>query len=414
MTLPKGWKFTTLGSVLERVVLPVVVEPSREYRQIGIRSHGKGIFHKPAVTGETLGEKRVFSVVPDALILNIVFAWEQAVAVTSAREAGMVASHRFPMYLPANGACDVRFLLQYFKTPRGKELLEIASPGGAGRNKTLGQQQFERLRVPMPPLSEQIDIANALALWDAAITSLDAAVKASTLQHHALRNDLTTGQFPRSKTETQSWTREKLASLGSTFPGLSGKSKTDFGEGAPYIPYLNIFKNSRIDINSLDLVTVEVDESQNRCQFGDIFFTTSSETPDEVGMASVLLDKVDELYLNSFSFGFRLHKFDRLLPEYARFLFRSSGFRERVQRIAQGSTRFNLSKKGLLDIEIALPPLAQQRRVAEILDVSERLVSCQTAILSAQRFERDSLAQILLSGKRRTVESRIGDEVPVK
>lgn len=96
MTLPKGWKVTALGSVLNRVTLPVAVDLSREYREIGIRSHGKGIFHKSPVTGESLGDKRVFWVVPDALVLNIVFAWEQAVAVTSSQEAGMIA-HRDQM-----------------------------------------------------------------------------------------------------------------------------------------------------------------------------------------------------------------------------------------------------------------------------------------------------------------------------
>ena len=83
MKLPNGWNLTPLGSVLERVSLPVDVDPTKEYREIGIRSHGKGIFHKPSVTGESLGEKRVFWVVPDTLVLNIVFAWEQAVAITS-------------------------------------------------------------------------------------------------------------------------------------------------------------------------------------------------------------------------------------------------------------------------------------------------------------------------------------------
>jgi type I restriction enzyme S subunit len=106
MTLPEGWKLAALASVLERVTLPVRVEASREYREIGIRSHGKGILHKPPVTGESLGEKRVFWVVPNALALNVVFAWEQAVAVTSQNEDGMIASYR-----PIRAQCDIRFLL---------------------------------------------------------------------------------------------------------------------------------------------------------------------------------------------------------------------------------------------------------------------------------------------------------------
>ncbi|MCV5632786.1 restriction endonuclease subunit S, partial [Escherichia coli] len=87
--------------------------------------------------------------------------------------------------------------------------------------------------------------------------------------------------------------------------GLTGKTKEDFGAGKPYIPYINIFKNSRIDIQNLEYVQVNDDERQSVVKYGDIFFTTSSETPEEVGMSSVLLEEVSEVFLNSFCFGFR-------------------------------------------------------------------------------------------------------------
>lgn len=167
--LPNGWNETTLGAALRRVAEPVNVDADDKYQEIGIRSHGKGIFHKPPVMGAELGDKRVFHVVPGALILNIVFAWEQAVAVTTEHEKGKIASHRFPMYLPKDGQCDVEYLRNYFCTKRGKEMLELASPGGAGRNKTLGQREFEKISIAMPPLAEQQKISKALLVWDRAI-----------------------------------------------------------------------------------------------------------------------------------------------------------------------------------------------------------------------------------------------------
>lgn len=165
-----GWNLTRIDEVLERVTRPVKVETNVIYQEVGIRSHGKGIFHKPAINGKELGEKRVFWVVPNALMFNIVFAWEQAVAVTSTREQGMIASHRFPMYFPKDDRCSVEFLRQFFCTPRGKELLELASPGGAGRNKTLGQREFERISIAMPNLQEQEHISNAISTWNKAIS----------------------------------------------------------------------------------------------------------------------------------------------------------------------------------------------------------------------------------------------------
>ena len=154
------WEKNRLDYFLERTSDAVEVDKTTKYRQIGIRSHGKGIFHKDSVSGEELGDKRVFWVHTKALVLNIVFAWEHAVAVTSDSESGMIASHRFPMYVPKNNRADLDFMGIFFLRPRGKYLLGIASPGGAGRNKTLGQSNFSELKVTLPCLDEQNKIAS--------------------------------------------------------------------------------------------------------------------------------------------------------------------------------------------------------------------------------------------------------------
>lgn len=159
----KPWKLAPISDLLEKVSNPVNINATTVYREIGIRSHGKGIFHKSPITGAELGDKRVFWVEDNALAINIVFAWEQAIAVTSEREVGMIASHRFPMYRPKQEV-DINFLKYFFLTKMGKELLEIASPGGAGRNKTLGQKDFEKLELLIPEsTTEQNSIAKILS-----------------------------------------------------------------------------------------------------------------------------------------------------------------------------------------------------------------------------------------------------------
>lgn len=156
------WKKHSLKNVLDRYSKPVDVNPTQLYSQIGIRSHGKGIFHKEAVSGKSLGNKRVFWIEEDKLILNIVFAWERAITKTTASEKGMIASHRFPMYQPKIGLLNLDYILLFFLTPRGKTYLELASPGGAGRNKTLGQSEFEKLKIYLPSIKEQEKIASFL------------------------------------------------------------------------------------------------------------------------------------------------------------------------------------------------------------------------------------------------------------
>ena len=124
------WVKQKVSDLLQKVSKPVAVDPGNVYREIGIRSHGKGIFHKEPIKGKELGNKRVFWVEGDTFVVNIVFAWELAVANTTEAEKGMIASHRFPMYKAYKNKTVVSYIKYFFLTNRGKELLYLASPGG--------------------------------------------------------------------------------------------------------------------------------------------------------------------------------------------------------------------------------------------------------------------------------------------
>lgn len=185
------WQKRKISDLLVRSVSPVSVNVGEAYQEIGIRSHGKGIFHKELIPGKALGDKRVFWVEENAFVVNIVFAWEQAVAVTSAAEKGMIASHRFPMYKPKNNSSDVHFVKYFFLTSKGKELLGIASPGGAGRNKTLGQKEFENLDLFVPgDVEEQTEIANILSSLDDLIAAQSKKVDALKSHKQGLMQQL--------------------------------------------------------------------------------------------------------------------------------------------------------------------------------------------------------------------------------
>ena len=193
------WKKQKVSKILKKASRPVNVDLNEMYRQIGIRSHGKGIFHKELVSGEQLGNKRVFWVEDDAFVVNIVFAWEQAVAKTSAKEKGMIASHRFPMYKAKENKSCVNYIMHFFLTNKGKELLAVASPGGAGRNKTLGQKEFENLEFLIPEkVEEQIKIADCLSSLDELITAQ--AQQLDTLKTH--KKGMMQQLFPQTPTES--------------------------------------------------------------------------------------------------------------------------------------------------------------------------------------------------------------------
>lgn len=193
--LPVDWKLNSIKNVLNPIKKSFTPEQDVLYQQIGIRSHAKGIFYKEKVTGKSLGEKSVFWIEPNCFIVNIVFAWEHAIARTTENEIGMIASHRFPMYKPKEGIIDLDYLLYFFKSPRGKHLLGLASPGGAGRNKTLGQSEFIKLQIPVPSLQEQIAIAGLLNEARNEIELLKRKLQLFKEQKKGLMQQLLTGKI---------------------------------------------------------------------------------------------------------------------------------------------------------------------------------------------------------------------------
>ena len=152
--VPKDWNLWKMRRLIRQVKRPIMVRPDREYREIGIRSWGRGIFHKDPVRGALLEEKSVFRPDPGDFVLNIVFAWEGAVAVVSEYERGMIASHRFPTFRPSDHV-DLDYLLMVLQSDQGRRLMEVNSPGAAGRNKTLRIGQFLDEELPLPSIEQQ-------------------------------------------------------------------------------------------------------------------------------------------------------------------------------------------------------------------------------------------------------------------
>ncbi len=192
------------------------------------------------------------------------------------------------------------------------------------------------------------------------------------------------------------WEKKRLGELGNTYNGLTGKTKENFGTGKPYIQYKQIFDDSRIDVNRFGLVDIKSGEKQNKVEYGDIFFTTSSETPDEIGTASVLLDEFGELYLNSFCFGYRSF-LNQLNPHYSRYLFRSELFRKDIMKLAQGSTRYNMSKVELMKLTVDLPSSPEQTKIANFLSaIDDKIDYTQTQINNAEHWKKGLLQKLFV------------------
>ena len=197
---------------------------------------------------------------------------------------------------------------------------------------------------------------------------------------------------------TNEWAPKQLGNIGETLGGLSGKSAEDFGTGKPFVTYKQVFNSSEIDSSECALVQVSENETQNKLQYGDVLVTMSSETPDEVGYTAVVTNKnIPECYLNSFCFIYRLFDNESIDARFLIYLFNSDVYRTNVVRIAQGITRFNISKTKFKEIELAIPEKKdEQRKIAETLSSVDKQITEYDKKIKALELHKKGLMQQLL------------------
>jgi type I restriction enzyme, S subunit len=256
--------------------------------------------------------------------------------------------------------------------------------------------------LPLPPTkSEQEAIAEALSDADALIESLEQLIAKKRQIKQGCMQELLSGN-KRLSGFSDEWLPVRLGDLGATYGGLTGKTKVDFGGGtAHYITFLNIMSNVVIDCATFESVMVSATETQNPVKKGDLFFNGSSETPEEIAMCSILLEEVTDVYLNSFCFGFRFKEGVEADKLFFVYFSRSSEGRELMKSLAQGSTRYNLSKIALLNSYIRIPNLSEQTAIAVILsDIDAEITSLETKIAKIRQVKR-GMMHGLLTGKTR-------------
>ncbi|WP_418556555.1 restriction endonuclease subunit S [Phascolarctobacterium faecium] len=190
----------------------------------------------------------------------------------------------------------------------------------------------------------------------------------------------------------------KLGDMGETFTGLSGKTKEDFGHGdAEFVTYMNVFTNPIAASNGTE--NVEIDGCQSLVQYGDVLFTTSSETPEEVGMSSIWLENRANVYLNSFCFGYRLAvNFD---PHYIAFMLRSAPIRKKFIFLAQGISRYNISKNKVMEMTVPMPKLNEQKIIGVFFTHLDNLITLHQRKLDKMKELKKAFLNLIFSQKLR-------------
>ena len=294
---------------------------------------------------------------------------------------------------------DPAFLAQYVQTETFAAWVRTMSlrSGQPGIN----SQEYASLPVPLPPVEEQRVIASALGDVDRLINAIDRLIEKKRDFRHGVAQRLLTAQT-RLPGFTGDWRATRIGSIGETYGGLSGKSAEDFGHGdARYVPFLNVLENVRIDPTRYERVAVGRREKQNGVRVGDLLFNGTSETPDELAMGAVVTATVPRLFLNSFCFCFRLNRPDEHDPLFLAYAFRGPVGRRLLYALAQGATRYNLSKAQFKNLEVPLPKVTEQRAIATVLSDFDAEIEALVARRAKMRDVKIGMAQALLAGRRR-------------
>ena len=310
-----------------------------------------------------------------------VFAEEGSVLVTLQGSIGRVAITQYGAFIDRTVLIFEKFNLPvdnlFWAYIIKQKFIEEAKCAPGGTIKTITKEVLSDFDIKLPSHPEQETIGTFFSSLDRHITLHQRKLDKLKSVKQAYLSEIFPAEGERVPKRrfpgfTDDWELHPLREIGNTYTGLSGKTKDDFGHGdGRFVTYMNVFSNP---ISLPEMVEeVEFDESQNIVRYGDVLFTTSSETPEEVGMSSVWLENTENTYLNSFCFGFRPVK--KVNPYYLAYLLRSSGMRRKISFLAQGISRYNISKTKMMELEISIPNENEQSAIGTFFSTLDQHIT---------------------------------------
>ena len=257
----------------------------------------------------------------------------------------------------ANKKLIPSFLCNFLLSQYGQKQIESFQAGG--NRQGLNFEQIKSIKIGLPSVEEQKKIADLLLLIEQRIITQNKIIEKYESLIQAICNTLIEAEQPKVELS--------FNDFGEPYSGLSGKSSEDFGKGCQYITYMNVYQNQIIDITDVGFVKINETEQQSVVRYGDILFTLSSETPNEVGMGAVYLGDTYPLYLNSFCFGVHIIDESKIFPPFLAYYISTKSFRKAVFPLAQGSTRFNLQKSDFMKKKFLFPTVEEQNKIYSVL-----------------------------------------------
>ncbi|WP_431474613.1 restriction endonuclease subunit S [Marinobacter sp. KM021] len=192
-------------------------------------------------------------------------------------------------------------------------------------------------------------------------------------------------------------------SLGQLYDFKNGLNadKSSYGHGTPFVNVMDIFAADELSAEALrgSVAASEKAIREFSVNYGDILFNRTSETVEEIAYSAVYLDTQPAVFG-----GFVIRgrpKSRSVDAHYSKYLFKSAPFRRKVIKACQGAVRANIGQKDLAKIEVSLPPLPEQKKIAQILSTWDQAITATERLLENSQQRNKGLMQQLLTGKKR-------------
>lgn len=367
------WTFRTFGSVVEEFNDRTTTENEDVLLSCAI----DGVYLNSELFGHQRGASNIGykKITKGALILSMQNLHLGNANVNTRFEHGIVSPAYKTFHIVG---CLTEFMSAWVKRHAARKFFYDATTVGASQcRRNVDWEELYQQTIAVPSPSEQRKIADLLSAVDDVISAQEAEVAAWEKRKKGVMQKLFS-QEVRFRADDGSdfpdWEEKTLGEEGQFYGGLSGKGKDDFDCGnGRFVTYMNVYKNTFASRDAMGRVKVGDAEKQNKVRYGDILFTQSSETVDEVGLSSVYLYN-DEPYLNSFCMGYRFNNLDNVCPEFIGYCMRSNEIRKSIMLMGQGISRINLGAKRLATVKYKIPSLPEQRKIADCLSSMDEVI----------------------------------------
>jgi type I restriction enzyme S subunit len=371
------WKQTPLKNIIYSNIIEAP-KPTTDYIRLGIRSHCKGTFHELVKIENILSADKMYIVPKNNLILNITFAWEQAIAITDDNDEGKYISNRFPTFAFKDNQLPT-FYKYIIPQKRLKYDLNVASPGGAGRNRVLNKKLFLSIPVNIPLLKEQEKISKFLTTVDKKITNLKNTITSLENQKKGLLQQIFSQKLrfkDKNGNNYPNWEKKKLEDISNITMGQSPDSDFVNTEkiGTPFL------QGNAEFTNKYPIEKYWCTKPQKIANPTDILLSVRAP----VGAINIANKKFC-IGRGLSAISFNCNKlFGKYNLEFNLF---------QLIKKSQGSTFSSINKKDISEVILFIPCLEEQTKIADFLSAFDRKLENQKAQLEHWKQIKKGLLQ---------------------